>query len=55
MNLCIYELLGDPEMINKEAETFRKIDEKMIVETARRYFSDSNCSTLYYKSNIDDK
>lgn len=55
MNLCVYELLGDPELINKEAETFRKIDEKMIVETARRFFSDSNCSTLYYKSNIDDK
>jgi predicted Zn-dependent peptidase len=50
MNLALYELLGDPELINREVETFRKTDEKMVVETARKYFTDSNCSTMYYKS-----
>jgi predicted Zn-dependent peptidase len=50
MNLAYHELIGNPEMINKETEIFRKIDKKMVMETANRYFIDSNCSTLYYKS-----
>ena len=53
MNLAVYELLGDPEMINKEVEKFRKTDKNMIIETARKYFTGNNCSTLYYRSKMD--
>jgi zinc protease len=51
INLALCELLGDPEKINKEVEIFRKTDQKDVIETAQKYFVDSNCSTLYYKSN----
>ncbi len=50
LNLAYQELLGNPEMVNKEVDIFRKIDRKMVIDTANRYFNDSNCSTLYYKS-----
>jgi predicted Zn-dependent peptidase len=50
MNLAYHELLGDAEMINKEVDLFRKIDRKMVIDNTNRYFNDSNCSTLYYKS-----
>jgi len=51
MNLAYYELLGDPDMINREVELFRKIDREMVIDTAGNVFNESNCSTLYYKSN----
>lgn len=55
VNLGLYELLGDPEMINTEVGKFRKIDQDMVIETSRKYLVDSNCSTLYYKSTKDNK
>ncbi len=50
MNLALYELLGDPGMINTEVDLFRQTNNNMIIETARKYFTDNNCSTLYYRS-----
>jgi len=50
INLSFYELLGDPEQVNREVEDFRKVTSGMVVEAASRYFSHENCSTLYYKS-----
>jgi zinc protease len=49
-NLALYELLGDPELINSEVDRFKEIDQNMIIETSLKYMVDSNCSTLYYKS-----
>jgi predicted Zn-dependent peptidase len=50
MNLSYYELLGNPDLINKEVEANKKVSQDMVIETARKYFVASNCSTLYYKS-----
>lgn len=50
LNLAYHELLGNPEMINMEFEIFRKIDREMVTDAANRYFNETNCSTLYYKS-----
>lgn len=54
INLSFYELLGDPEQINREAADFRKVTTDMITDAARRYFTPENCSTLYYKSTRKD-
>ncbi|HEX2969329.1 MAG TPA: pitrilysin family protein [Bacteroidales bacterium] len=50
VNLSFYELMGRAEMINTEIDIYRKITAKMIGDSARKYFLNSNCSTLYYKS-----
>ena len=49
-NLSFYELLGKPELINYEVDAYRKVTRKMVIEATRKYFTPSNCSTLYYKS-----
>jgi zinc protease len=54
-NLSFYELLGNPELINQEVETYRKVNHEMVIEATRKYFVPSNCSTLYYKSTRNDK
>jgi zinc protease len=50
VNLSFYELLGNPELINREVDTYRKVTQEMVIEATRRYFIPSNCSTIYYKS-----
>ena len=50
MNLCIYELLGDAGMINMEVANYRNVTKQMVSECARKYFTQVNCSTLYYLS-----
>jgi zinc protease len=50
INLSFYDLIGKPELINTEVDLYRKIDRNMVVEACRRYFDQSTCSTLYYKS-----
>jgi zinc protease len=55
MNLSYFELLGNPDMINTEVDHYRKTDKKMVVETARKFLTLSNCSTIYYKSTRKDQ
>jgi zinc protease len=50
MSLAFYELLGNPELINHEVDTYRNISIEMVIEATRKYLVPSNCSTLYYKS-----
>jgi zinc protease len=50
VSLSFYELLGNPELINLETETYRNVTREMVAETAGKYFIPSNCSTIYYKS-----
>jgi len=55
LNLAYYELLGNPEMINSEVELYRNSDQSMVIEAARKYLNDNNCSTLFYKSTRDSR
>jgi len=55
VNLSVYEMLGNPELINQEVDEYRKVSREMVIEATRRYFVPSNCSTLYYKSNRIEK
>jgi len=50
MNLSYYELLGNPDLINSEVDSYRSVTGRMALETAEKYFISSNCSTLYYLS-----
>lgn len=55
VNLSFYELLGDPELINKEVDEYRKVTHETVKEVTGRYLVPSNSSTLYYKSTRKDK
>jgi zinc protease len=50
VSLAHYELLGDPNLINKEIEAYRNVTSEMVAEASEKYFRSSNCSTVYYKS-----
>jgi len=50
MNLCIYELLGNADMINTDVLNYRNVTKKMVTETVNKYFTPENCSTLHYLS-----
>jgi predicted Zn-dependent peptidase len=53
-NLAFFELLGDAGLINNEVESYRKVTREMVNVAMEKYFIQSNCSTLYYKSNKKD-
>jgi predicted Zn-dependent peptidase len=48
MNLSMYELLGDADMVNMEVERYRAISKEMVREAAIKYLSPENCTTLFY-------
>jgi predicted Zn-dependent peptidase len=50
VNLCLYESLGDAEMINAEVKNYRLIQPVTVTEVANKYLTEENCTTLYYKS-----
>lgn len=54
-NLSFFELLGDPGLINKEVDAYRNVSQQMVIETVRRYFIPSNCSTINYLSTRTEK
>lgn len=49
-SLAYFELLDNPEQINKEVESYRRVNSKRVMEAANIYLRPSNCSTLFYKS-----
>lgn len=50
-SLALYELLGDPDMINTELDKYRAVTTSDIKELGRIIFDKNNCSTLHYLSN----
>lgn len=48
MSLSYYEMLGDADLINTEAERYNAITREELRQTATTIFSENNCSTLYY-------
>lgn len=54
-NLSFFELLGNPELINNEADAFRSVTYDMMSDAVRKYLVPSNCSTLRYISTRKDK
>ncbi len=51
MSLAYFELLGDANLINKEAEEYQKITSEDIQRVARKIFVPENCTELIYIPN----
>ena len=51
MSLAYFELLGDANLINKEAEEYQKVTSADIQRVARKIFVPENCSELVYIPN----
>jgi zinc protease len=50
MNLCFYELLGDANGINEEAQIYQVIESSHLLALAQSLFLKENCSLLEIKS-----
>lgn len=50
MNLGFYAMIGDLELINKEADIYRSITREEVAEFATNVFTRANSSTLIYRS-----
>lgn len=50
MKLAYACLLGDTELVNKEADHYQAVSLNEIINTASSLFNPNNCSTLYYLS-----
>jgi zinc protease len=50
MNLAFYELLGDADLINREAQIYQDIDAQDIYRVANELLTEENCSELFYKA-----
>jgi predicted Zn-dependent peptidase len=50
MNLAMCELLGDADIINREIDSYRAVSKEMVRDSAIKYLSPENCSTLFYLS-----
>ena len=50
INLAYFELLGNAELINSEAQQYQKITVDDIQRVAKNIFTKENCSELYYQS-----
>lgn len=50
MNLSFYELLGDAELMNQEADFYQQITTQDIHRVAHELLTEDNCSELFYKA-----
>jgi predicted Zn-dependent peptidase len=50
MNLCYFELLGDADLANFEADNYRKVSSDDIRRIAEHIFNKSGETTIYYRS-----
>lgn len=53
INLSQYELLGDAELINKQASMYLSITAEDIQRVAQTYFTEENCNSLIYLPNAN--
>ncbi len=50
INLAFFEIIGDADLINREAALYQQVTAEDIREVARRLLTPENCSELYYKA-----
>lgn len=48
LNLSMYELLGDADLINHETARYNAVSAESIMRFAREYLTEANSSTLFY-------
>lgn len=49
INLAYFELLGEAELVNSEAELYERVSAEDILRVAREILTDENCSELMYE------
>lgn len=52
INLAYFELLGEAELINREADLYQQVSAEDILRVARQVLTQENCSELYYKAEV---
>lgn len=50
MSLAMYDSIGQPELINTQAEEYRKLDVAEVLAAKQQYVRPENCTTLHYLS-----
>ncbi len=50
LNLCYYEMLGNADLANKQAELYNKVSINDLQRIAKEIFTENNSSTLFYIS-----
>lgn len=50
MHLSYYELLGDADLWNKEADAYGSVSKEIIIDSAKELFQENRSNTLYYQS-----
>jgi zinc protease len=50
MNLAVAALLGDPDLVNKDAVNVQKVTAEEINKIANEVLTEENCSTIYYRA-----
>jgi len=50
MNLAFSELMGDAALVNQEVAKYMEVTKELILQQANEIFKETNCSTLYYRS-----
>jgi len=53
MNIAFGANMGNPNLINEEKDKISEVDNDMILKRARKILQPENCSTLYYRSNVN--
>ena len=50
INLAYFELLGDADLINREAELYQQVTTDSLQRVSKALFIEDNCSELFYKA-----
>lgn len=50
INLAFFEILGNAELINQEAQLYRRVSSQQLQGMAQRILVEANCSEVYYEA-----
>ncbi len=50
INLAFFEILGNAELINQEAQLYRRVNAQQLQNMAQHILVEANCSEVYYEA-----
>jgi hypothetical protein len=54
INLAFFEILGNAELINQEAQLYRRITREELQSLAQHIFVEDNCSEVIYEAALEE-
>jgi len=54
INLAFFEILGNAELINQEAQLYRRITREELQSLAQHIFTEDNCSEVTYEAALEE-